>query len=134
MSDSLIKIDPKLVDELVKQHIQVAVAEAISKNGTVLINKLVQTVVNSRCDEHGNMQRHDSYNTHNWLDWAIAKELKENIFKVIHEQITLLRPEIEKSVRAQFTKSSNAFAAAVTSGLVDSMKYDWNFKLTLGTK
>ena len=130
---SMINIDPKLIDDLVKQHIQVAVAEALGKNGRVLIDKLVHTIVNSRCDEHGNMQKHDSYNTHPWLDWAIAKELKDTIFAVIKEQVVAMRPEIEKSVRAQFAKSSNIFAKAVADGVTDSLKYDWNFKLTLGS-
>jgi len=134
MSDALIKIDPKLVDQLVKEHIQIAVAQAISKNGSVLVDQLVAAIINARVDSDGKVHRHDRYNTQTWLDYAIAKELREAILIVIQQEIKNLRPSIEKSVRAQFSKSTNQFAKAVTDGLEKSIKYDWNFKLTLGTE
>ena len=44
MSTSLIQIDPKLVDQLVKEHIQVAVTEAIRKNGAERLNRAIRTI------------------------------------------------------------------------------------------
>jgi hypothetical protein len=134
MNDSLIKIDPKLVDQLVKEHIQIAVAEAISKNGSALVNQLVAAIINTRVDRDGIVQSHSPYNTQTWLDYAIAKELRQSVLEVIQAEIKNLKPQIEKSVRAQFTKSTNQFAKAVADGLESSIKYDWNFKLTLGTE
>jgi len=133
MNDSLIKIDPKLVDQLVKEHIHVAVAEALSKNSTALIEVLTSKIIFSRVDGNGEVQSYERHNTQTWLDYAIAKELKTSILEVIQEQVKALRPEIEKSVRANFVKSSNSFAKAVVEGVATSLKWDWNFKLTVGS-
>lgn len=133
MSDGLIKIDPKLVDELVKQHIQIAVAEAIGKNGMALIDKLVATIITTRVNAEGKAESHSHYNTQTWLDYAIGDSIRTHVRAVIEEQIVKLRPEIEKSVRSHFAKSANPFAKAVMDGVAHSLKFDWNFKLTLGT-
>jgi hypothetical protein len=134
MSDSLIKIDPKLVDQLVKEHIQVAVANAISEKGMILVTQLVAAIVNSKVDENGHVTDRSYGTAQTWLDYAIGKEMRNGVLEVIQAEIKNLRPQIEQSVRAQFAKSNNQFAKAVVEGLEKSIKYDWNFKLTLGTE
>lgn len=132
-NDSLIKIDPALVDNLVREHIQIAVAESLSKNGPVLVDKFIAAIINAKVDEKGVVQSYERYNVQSWLDWAVGTSLRETVHAVIKNEIEKMKPEIEQAVRKHLGKSNNAIAQAVVKGVADSLKYDWNFKLTLGT-
>ena len=121
-NDSLIQIDAKLIDKLVMEHIQVAVAQALSKDKDVLVNKLIETVIRSKVDSNGVQQSHDRYNTTTWLDWAIANELRAAVLVVIQEQIVAMKPDIVESVKKQFSRSQSEFAKAVVEGMTSSLK------------
>ena len=133
MSASMIQIDPKLINELVREHIQVAVAQALSDKKDVLVNQLVHAVLSTKVDEKGTVQSQEYYNKHTWLDYMIGTELREAVKKTIIETIRGMQPEIEKAVRRDVAKSGSSLAKAMMSGFEDSLKYDWTFKVQIGS-
>jgi hypothetical protein len=125
----MISLDPKLIDNLVKEHIYAAVAGSLADNKDVLIHSLLDTVLNLKVNANGEISQYSSDNKFSWLELTFNREMRGLIKKAIIEQIEALKPEVEKAVKKEMMKSGPAIAQAVMKGFSDSLKFDWNFNV-----
>lgn len=125
----MISLDPKLIDNLVKEHIFTAVASSLAENKDAVIRSLIDTCINLKVDESGNVNSYGSSNKFSWLEITFNQAVRGVVKQAIIEQITAMKPEIEKAVKKEMLKSGPAVARAIMSGFTESIKYDWNFKV-----
>ncbi len=134
MSDSMIKLDRKLVDNLVKEHLNAAVLSVLADSKEALLRQMADQILNLKVDEEGNVNSYYSYNKYSLIEIAMNRELRGVIIKTVQDNLEAIKPEISKAVKAELKKSGNKIASGMMEGLFDAIKYDFSFKVNLATK
>ena len=95
MSDKpMISLDPKLIDNLVKEHLYAAVVSSISGSKDALMRSLCEIVLNLKVNESGQIDSYASNNKFSWLELTFNKEMRAVIKQAIMDQIQAMKPEI----------------------------------------
>jgi hypothetical protein len=133
MNDGMIKLDQKLVDNLVKEHLSAAVLSVLADKKEHLLRQMSDQILNLKVDEDGNINSYSSYNKYSWIEQAMNKELRSTIIQTIQENLSSIKPDIEKAVKAELRKSGNKIASSMMEGLFEAIKYDFSFKVNLSS-
>lgn len=132
-TQSMIQVDPKLIDDLMKEHIAVAMTKVFSDRNDAVINTIVNQILNIQVNERGEISTASYEKKHSWIEWAINKEIRGVVLETAKGQIRAMIPEIEKAIKKEVAKSNSAIAKAIIGGFTDSLKVDYRFNVTLST-
>src|SRR5579871_3665049 len=130
----MIKLDRKLVDNLVKEHLNAAVLSVLADIKEALLRQMADQILNLKVDEEGNVNSYYSYNKYSLIEIAMNRELRGVIIKTVQDNLEAIKPEISKAVKAELKKSGNKIASGMMEGLFDAIKYDFSFRVNLATK
>lgn len=131
MSGSMIQLDQKLVDSLVKEHIYAAVVTALSEKKDLMLRSLCDTVLNLKVNQDGDISSYSSENKYSWIEMTLNKELRSLIKQAVIDQLTAIKPDIEKAVKKEVAKSGSAIAKAIMGGFTEALRVDYKFNISL---
>ena len=134
MSQSMIQLDQKLVDNLVKEHLSAAVLSVLADKKESLLRSMSDQILNLKVDENGNISSYSSANKYSWIEFALNRELRAVIVQAVKDQLEAMKPEIEKAIKREVAKSGSAIAKAIMGGFTEAIKVDYNFKVNLSAK
>lgn len=130
MSGLNLQIDEQLVKPIIEAEVQAAIVRQLEKDHN-LIPKMVASAVGLKVDRDGKVSRYQGDNNYTYIEWlcndAIQKAAHGAMTKFIAENMPLIEAELSK----QLTKSKKGLAAAFVTGLAESMKTRWTFKVSM---
>ncbi len=132
-TQSMIQVDPKLIDDLLKEHIAVAMTKVFADRNDAVISTIVNQILNIKVDDSGNISTSDYGKKHSWIEWAVNKEIRGIVLETAKNQIRTQVPEIEKAIKKEVAKSNHAIAKAIIGGFTEALKVDYRFSVSLST-
>lgn len=129
----MIQLDPKLIDSLVKEHINAAMLSVLADKKEVLLSQMANQVLNLKVNSEGQISNYPSENKYSWIEITINKELRGAVQRAIIDAVKAMEPEILASVKKEVSRSGPAIAKAMMDGFHRSVTYDWSFKVNIGT-
>lgn len=131
VAQSMVQLDPRLIDNLVKEHLTAAVIGVLSEKKELLIANMVNQVLNVRCNQNGEVSSYSSDNKYSWIEMTLMKEMRGVIKDACIAQLRAIQPDIDKAIKKEVAKSGGAIAKAIMAGFTEALKIDYNFKINI---
>ena len=131
-TNGMIQLDPKLIDSLVKEHINAAMLSVLADKKEVLLSQMANQILNLKVNSEGQISNYQSENKYSWIEMTLNKELRGVIKQAVTEQLTAMKPDIEKAVKKEVAKSGTAIAKAIMGGFTEALKVGYKFNITIG--
>lgn len=125
-------INPELIKPIINTHIKAAIVEAMG-GSEELIDKVVDSVLNTKVNHEGKISNYSGDNQYRWLDVILTNEIRTAVKTELQNAVTESAGAIREALIAKLRTKAGAdiVATALLDGLSHSFDYAWMSKIDI---
>lgn len=125
-------INPELIKPIINTHIKAAIVEAMG-GSEELIDKVVDSVLNTKVNHEGKISNYSGDNRYRWLDIILTNEIRNAVKAELQNAVTESSGVIRESLIAKLRTRAGAdiVASALLDGLCHSFDHSWMSKIDI---
>lgn len=136
MSDLVsMNISPDIIKPIVQAKINEAIAAALGGPESIVAS-IVDRVLATKVNEHGNVGSYSSDNKYTWLDAVVSKQIKEAVTIAVKEEIINSSSQIKSAIKKhiQSKQGSSDLADLLLSSLTKSIENQYRTTVSVEFK
>lgn len=118
-------IDDNYLNEAVKNIVMTGIAETLNKDK--IVSGLVNTVLETKVNDEGEISRYSSDNKYTLLEIYVNKMIRELIKEEMKKLVEEKRPKMQEIIRKELNKKAtiDKFVSAFISKNLDNLDNKW---------
>ena len=130
MPDVNLTVSHDIVDSVVSAKIQAAIVEAM-RGHEAIIDRMIETVLQTSVDGTGKVNRYSSENKHNFLEVLCRDVIQQAVKDAVIEYVASHKDTIKKQVAAALKRNPSKIVQGLLSGAGEALAHQHRFHVEL---